>query len=277
RRDAVATALADRRRRTAAQHDRRADAAGASKPRAAARRGRSRADQSRLYAHRRAGRRRGRAASGARRSIRFRGHASDRSRRAAERLGRRELSRDADDEHASRPARDDRDRRVPVAHAQGPCAELVARVGRALLVAAARQRDRKFHQGRATDSGQDRARLGVERCAARAAASRNVGRHERRYGQQSMSAFTALGPLARSLQIPPALRTLSERPWIGIIAVMLSAIAATLTSRLTSFGLADIGGALGVGVDQRAWITTAFSAAQMFIGPISPWLSYLFG
>lgn len=92
-----------------------------------------------------------------------------------------------------------------------------------------------------------------------------------------MKAFFALGPLARSLRVPASLRTLSERPWVGIVAVMLSAIAATLTSRLTSFGLADIGGALGVGVDERAWITTAFSAAQMFIGPISPWLSYVLG
>ena len=86
-----------------------------------------------------------------------------------------------------------------------------------------------------------------------------------------------LGPLARKLRIPASLRTLSERPWTGIVAVMLSAIAATLTSRLTTFGLADIGGALGVGVDERAWITTAFSAAQMFIGPISPWLSFVLG
>ena len=89
--------------------------------------------------------------------------------------------------------------------------------------------------------------------------------------------MATLGPLARNLRIPAALRTVSERPWAGIVAVMLSAMAATLTSRLTSFGLADIGGALGVGVDQRAWITTAFSAAQMFIGPIAPWLAFVLG
>jgi MFS transporter, DHA2 family, multidrug resistance protein len=92
-----------------------------------------------------------------------------------------------------------------------------------------------------------------------------------------MSALFALGPLARTLRIPASLRTMSERPWVGILAVMLSAIAATLTSRLTSFGLADIGGALGVGVDERAWITTAFSTAQMLIGPIAPWIAFLFG
>jgi DHA2 family multidrug resistance protein len=89
--------------------------------------------------------------------------------------------------------------------------------------------------------------------------------------------MATLGPLARKLQIPAALRTASEQPWVGIVAVMLSALAATLTSRLTSFGLADIGGALGAGVDERAWITTAFSTAQMFIGPIAPWFSFVLG
>lgn len=92
-----------------------------------------------------------------------------------------------------------------------------------------------------------------------------------------MKALLAPGPLARSLRVPSSLRTLSNRPWVGIVAVMISAIAATLTSRLTAFGLADIGGALGVGVDERAWITTAFSTAQMFIGPISPWFSFVLG
>jgi DHA2 family multidrug resistance protein len=94
-----------------------------------------------------------------------------------------------------------------------------------------------------------------------------------------MSAIITGGvdPLARWPRIPASMRALSARPWVGIVAVMLSAIAATLTSRLTAFGLADIGVALGVGVDDRAWITTACNTAQMFIGPISPWLAYAFG
>jgi DHA2 family multidrug resistance protein len=92
-----------------------------------------------------------------------------------------------------------------------------------------------------------------------------------------MKRLLAPGPLAKSLRVPSSLRMLSDRPWVGIVAVMISALAATLTSRLTSFGLADIGGALGVGVDERAWITTAFSTAQMFIGPISPWFSFVLG
>ena len=51
--------------------------------------------------------------------------------------------------------------------------------------------------------------------------------------------------------------------------VLLGAIIATLTSRITSLGLADVRGALGVGFDEGAWINTAFTASQMFVGPLA--------
>jgi DHA2 family multidrug resistance protein len=41
--------------------------------------------------------------------------------------------------------------------------------------------------------------------------------------------------------------------------------------------VADIGAALGASVDERAWITTSFSAAQMMMGPIAVWLGLVFG
>jgi DHA2 family multidrug resistance protein len=61
-------------------------------------------------------------------------------------------------------------------------------------------------------------------------------------------------------------------PWLGIVAVLVGAIATTLTSRLTSIGLADVRGAIGAGFDEGAWISTAFGAAQMMIGPIAIFL-----
>lgn len=61
-------------------------------------------------------------------------------------------------------------------------------------------------------------------------------------------------------------------PWLGIFAVLMGAIATTLTSRLTSIGLADVRGAVGAGFDEGAWIPTAFSASQMFIGPLAIFL-----
>ncbi|MGF6492137.1 DHA2 family multidrug resistance protein [Luteibacter sp. 621] len=69
----------------------------------------------------------------------------------------------------------------------------------------------------------------------------------------------------------------TSRPWLGVAAVMLAALLSTMSARLTSFGLVDIGSAIGAGVDERAWITTSFSVAQMLIGPVSAWLGFVFG
>jgi DHA2 family multidrug resistance protein len=71
--------------------------------------------------------------------------------------------------------------------------------------------------------------------------------------------------------------TPTSRPWLGVAAVMLAALLATMSARLTSFGLTDIGSAIGAGFDERAWITTSFNVAQMLIGPVSAWLGLVFG
>lgn len=63
----------------------------------------------------------------------------------------------------------------------------------------------------------------------------------------------------------------------AIGAVLLGAMISTLTSRITSLGLADIRGALGVGFDEGSWINTAFTAGQMFAGPIAVWAAFVFG
>lgn len=69
----------------------------------------------------------------------------------------------------------------------------------------------------------------------------------------------------------------SKRPWIGILGVLLAAVASTLTSRLTTNGLADIRGAVGAGFDEGAWITTAYTVAQMLVGPIAIWIAKVVG
>jgi MFS transporter, DHA2 family, multidrug resistance protein len=74
---------------------------------------------------------------------------------------------------------------------------------------------------------------------------------------------------------PPA--TISARPFIGVLAVLIGAIISTLDSRITSFGLADVRGAVHAGFDEGAWITTAFTVGQMMVGPISAWLGGVFG
>jgi MFS transporter, DHA2 family, multidrug resistance protein len=70
---------------------------------------------------------------------------------------------------------------------------------------------------------------------------------------------------------------ISARPLIGVLAVLLGAVISTLDSRITTFGLADVRGAVHAGFDEGAWITTAFTIGQMMIGPMSAWLGIVFG
>jgi len=64
---------------------------------------------------------------------------------------------------------------------------------------------------------------------------------------------------------------------IGIVAVSLAAINSTLGAGLISVGLEDLRGAWGLGIDEAAYVPTAFNAAQMFIGPVSIMLAARFG
>src|SRR3979490_313059 len=60
-------------------------------------------------------------------------------------------------------------------------------------------------------------------------------------------------------------------------AVVLGAFISPLTGRLSTFGLADIRGAVHAGFDDGAWITTAQTVAQMFIAPIAIWVGGGYG
>ena len=51
----------------------------------------------------------------------------------------------------------------------------------------------------------------------------------------------------------------------------------TLNGRLSTFGLADIRGAVGAGFDEGAWITTAQTVAQMFITLAAIWMGAAYG
>jgi len=66
-------------------------------------------------------------------------------------------------------------------------------------------------------------------------------------------------------------------PWLGLIAVLLGTFISTLTGRLSTFGLTDIRGALHAGFDEGAWITTAFTVAQMLVTPIAVWIGSIYG
>lgn len=81
-------------------------------------------------------------------------------------------------------------------------------------------------------------------------------------------------PADRAMQSP---QEISVRPLLGVIGVLLGSIISTLDTRITVFGLADVRGAVHAGFDEGAWITTAYTVAQMLIGPVSAWLGLVFG
>src|SRR3984957_19850830 len=66
-------------------------------------------------------------------------------------------------------------------------------------------------------------------------------------------------------------------PWLGLTAVLMGTFISTVNTRLSSFGLADIRGAVHAGFDEGAWITTAQGVAQMLIAPVAIWLGAAFG
>jgi MFS transporter, DHA2 family, multidrug resistance protein len=80
------------------------------------------------------------------------------------------------------------------------------------------------------------------------------------------------GLSAPTLPSPP-----TSIPWLGLLAVLMGTFISTLNGRLSTFGLADIRGAVGAGFDEGAWITTAQTTAQMFITLAAVWMGSAFG
>jgi len=66
-------------------------------------------------------------------------------------------------------------------------------------------------------------------------------------------------------------------PWLGLLAVLMGTFISTLNGRLSTFGLADIRGAVHAGFDEGAWITTAQTVAQMLITLAAVWMGTAFG
>jgi DHA2 family multidrug resistance protein len=70
---------------------------------------------------------------------------------------------------------------------------------------------------------------------------------------------------------------LSQSPLLGILGVVLGAGVVTLTGRMLTLGTSDLKGSLAIGVDDGAWIGSAYNIALMFIGPFTVYLGGLLG
>ncbi|MEJ0065181.1 MAG: MFS transporter [Caulobacteraceae bacterium] len=131
--------------------------------------------------------------------------------------------------------------------------------------------DGQLHQGGAAHRREDRHRR--RRRPGRSPETRHVGGGADRCARrQAMSdaAAAALPPGAAAADSPPI-------PWLGLAAVLLGTFISTLNGRLSTFGLADIRGAMHAGFDEGAWITTAQTVAQMLIAPVAIWVGAAYG
>jgi MFS transporter, DHA2 family, multidrug resistance protein len=83
---------------------------------------------------------------------------------------------------------------------------------------------------------------------------------------------TRTGVIAPTLATPP-----TTIPWLGLLAVLMGTFISTLNTRLSTFGLADIRGAVGAGFDEGAWISTAQTVGQMFVTLAAVWMGAAYG
>src|ERR1700675_343398 len=75
----------------------------------------------------------------------------------------------------------------------------------------------------------------------------------------------ALGPVSRG--------GIARHPLFAVGAVLLGSFLANFDSRLTSVGLPDLHGALSLGFDEGAWLSTASIGSSIFIAPSVAWLA----
>jgi MFS transporter, DHA2 family, multidrug resistance protein len=64
-----------------------------------------------------------------------------------------------------------------------------------------------------------------------------------------------------------------KRGLAGLAGILLAALMAGLNSRVGSLALADIRGALGLGLDDASWLTTAYSTGELIAMPFAAWFA----
>src|SRR3984893_5364328 len=85
-----------------------------------------------------------------------------------------------------------------------------------------------------------------------------------------MSALTLSGGA-----VPPEQAT-SMKTWITVIAGLLGAFMAVLNIQITNASLLNIEGGIGTGVDNGAWISTAYLIGEIIVIPLTDYLSRVF-
>src|SRR6202790_1679322 len=75
--------------------------------------------------------------------------------------------------------------------------------------------------------------------------------------------------------VPPEQAT-SMKTWITVIAGLLGAFMAVLNIQITNASLLNIEGGIGTGIDNGAWISTAYLIGEIVVIPLTSYLSQVF-
>jgi DHA2 family multidrug resistance protein len=81
-------------------------------------------------------------------------------------------------------------------------------------------------------------------------------------------------PIGR--RAPASAASASLKMWIAVIGSTLGAFMAVLNIQIVNASLADIQGAIGAGIDDGGWISTAYLIAEIVVIPLSAWLAKVF-
>jgi DHA2 family multidrug resistance protein len=75
---------------------------------------------------------------------------------------------------------------------------------------------------------------------------------------------------------PAATQHAGAKIWIAVIGSTLGAFMAVLNIQIVNASLADIQGAIGAGIDDGGWISTAYLVAEIVVIPLTGWLARVF-
>jgi MFS transporter, DHA2 family, multidrug resistance protein len=82
--------------------------------------------------------------------------------------------------------------------------------------------------------------------------------------------------VSNRVHAPAGEETVSTKDWIAVIGSAVGAFMAVLDIQITNSSLPNIQGALGAGVDEGSWISTAYLIAEIVTIPLTAYLSRVF-
>src|SRR3978361_2585420 len=74
----------------------------------------------------------------------------------------------------------------------------------------------------------------------------------------------------------PDEETVSPAPWMAVCGSIIGAFIAVLNIQITNASLPNIQGAIGAGIDDGGWISTAYLVAEIVVIPLTAFLTPVF-